>query len=377
MNIMKFVIEKSVFIKGMSKIQGITSRKTDFPITASALIRAQGMNISIYATDLETAFEGFYAADVETEGEVAVFSKKLFEIIKDFPSNFIQLERVEGKMLKISASDEVTKAEYHMLCTDPDDFTILTNIEDLVFHEVDALILKEMIERTLITGISDDERAHLSGLYLEIPEENNSILRMISTDGHRLVKIDRTCEIKVDIPMEKGILLSKKGMSDLLKLIETGGQLEIGFRENNFIAKKDEETLVSRLLEGDFPDYREVIPEPIDTRMKISKKTFLSLMKRMTILSTDRFRAVAFNIKTDRIEISATNPEIGDSKEELPIDNNGAAFEAAFNPRFFIESLNEIECETIILKMANEQTPCVMYGEDDPDFISVIMPMTV
>lgn len=374
---MKFVIEKSVFVKGVSKIQGITGRKTDFPITSSALIRAQGMNVSVYATDLETGFEGFYEADVETEGQVAVLSKKLFEIIKDFPSNFIQLETVEGKMLKISASDEVTKAEYHMLCTNPDDFTILTAIDDLVFHELDALILKEMIEKTLITGITDDERAHLSGLYMEIPEENNSILRIISTDGHRLIKIDRTCEIKVDIPMDKGILLSKKGMSDLLKLLESGGQLEIGFRENNFVAKKAQETIVSQLLEGDFPDYKEVIPEPIDTRMKISKQTFLSLMKRMMILSNDRFRAVVFNIQSDRIEISATNPEIGDSKEELPIDNNGATFEAAFNPRFFIDSLNEISCETIILKMANEEEPCVMYGEDDPDFISVIMPMTV
>jgi len=374
---MKFVIEKTVFIKGISKIQGITSRKTDFPITASVLIRAQGMNVSVYATDLETGFEGFYQADVEIEGQVAVLSKKLFEIIKDFPSNFIQLETVEGKMLKISASDEVTKAEYHMLCADPDEFTILTNIDDLVFNEVDALILKEMIEKTLITGISDDERAHLSGLYLEIPEDNTNILRMISTDGHRLVKVDRTCEIKVDIPMEKGILLSKKGMSDLVKLLESGGQLEIGFRENNFIAKKEDETLVSRLLEGDFPDYREVIPEPIDTRMKISKKTFLSLMKRMMILSNDRFRAVVFNIKSDRIEISATNPEIGDSKEEIPIDYNGESFEAAFNPRFFIDSLNEITCETILLKMANAKEPCVMCGEDDPDFISVIMPMTV
>jgi DNA polymerase-3 subunit beta len=374
---MKFVIEKTVFIKGISKIQGITSRKTDFPITASALIRAQGMNVSVYATDLETGFEGFYEADVEIEGQVAVLSKKLFEIIKDFPSNFIQLETVEGKMLKISASDEVTKADYHILCADPDEFTILTAIDDLVFHELDALVLKEMIEKTLITGITDDERAHLSGLYLEIPEGNTNILRIISTDGHRLIKVDRICEIKVDIPMEKGILLSKKGMSDLLKLLETGGQLEIGFRENNFVAKKDQETLVSRLLEGDFPDYREVIPDPIDTRMKTSKKTFLALMKRMMILSTDRFRAVVFNIKSDRIEVSATNPEIGDSKEELPIDYNGECFEAAFNPRFFIDSLNEIQCETIIMKMANEKEPCVMHGEDDPDFISVIMPMTI
>jgi len=100
---MKFVIEKTVLVKGISKIQGITNRKTDFPITASVLIRTRGMNISVYATDLETGFEGIYPADIEIEGQGAVLSKKLYEIIKDFPSDFLQLEIVDDKMLKISA----------------------------------------------------------------------------------------------------------------------------------------------------------------------------------------------------------------------------------------------------------------------------------
>jgi len=374
---MKFVIEKTVLVKGISKIQGITGRKTDFPITASVLIRTHGASISVYATDLETGFEGFYEAEIETEGQVAVLSKKLFEIIKDFPSDFIQLEAVEGKMLKISASNNVTLAEYHILCADPDEFTILTAIDELAFQEVDAQTLKDMIDKTIITGISDDDRAHLIGLYLELPEDENNIIRMISTDGHRLIKVDRTLEMKIDIPMEKGIILSKKGMSDLLKLLEAGGTVDIGFRENNFIARKDQETLVSRLLEGDFPDYREVIPEAIDTSLKISKKPFLALLKRMLILSTDRFRAVVFNMQSDKLEVTATNPEIGDSKEEVPIEYDGQPIEVAFNPRFFIESLNEIKNELIIIKMANAEAPCVMYDAEDPDYLSVIMPMTI
>ncbi|KPA14199.1 DNA polymerase III, beta chain [Candidatus Magnetomorum sp. HK-1] len=374
---MKFVIEKTVLVKGVSKIQGITNRKTDFPITASVLIRTHGMNVSVYATDLETGFEGFYSADVETEGQVAVLSKKLFEIIKDFPSDFVQLEAVEGKMLKISAADNVTKAEYHILCTNTDDFTILTNIEDMVFYELDALTLKDMIDKTLVTGIPDDERAHLIGLYLEILEDEKNIIRMVATDGHRLIKVDRTYEISMNIPMKTGVILSKKGMTDLLKLLEAGGQVEIGFRENNFIAKKDEETIVSRLLEGDFPDYNEVIPEEIETRLKVSKQSFVALLKRMLILTNDRFRAIVFHLNSDKLEVTATNPEIGDSKEEIPIDYNGNSFEVAFNPRFFIDSINEIKSELIVMKIANEKEPCVFFGEEDPDYISVIMPMTV
>ncbi|MBF0452165.1 MAG: DNA polymerase III subunit beta [Candidatus Magnetomorum sp.] len=374
---MKFVIEKTVLVKGVSKIQGITNRKTDFPITASVLIRTRGMNVSIYATDLENGFEGFYPADVEIEGEVAVLSKKLFEIIKDFPSDFIQMEILDEKMLKISASDNVTKADYHILCMNPQDFTILTHIDDLVLYELDALILKDMIDKSLITGIPDDERAHLIGLYLEIIEGEKNILRMLATDGHRMIKIDRNYEISMNIPIKGGVILSKKGMTDLIKLIESGGQVEIGFRENNFIAKKENETLVSRLLEGDFPDHKEIIPQNIETRMKVSKQGFGSLLKRMLILTNDRFRAVIFNLTADKLEVTATNPEIGDSNEEITIEYDGTPFEVAFNPKFFIESLSEIKSDIIVIKIANEQEPCIMFGEDDPDYITVIMPMTV
>jgi DNA polymerase-3 subunit beta len=375
---MKFVIEKTVLVKGISKIQGITNRKTDFPITASVLIRTRGMNISVYATDLETGFEGIYPADIEIEGQGAVLSKKLYEIIKDFPSDFLQLEIVDDKMLKISASDNVTKAEYHILCKDPDDFTILTDIDELVLYEIDALILKDMVEKTIITGIpADDNRAHLIGLFLEIEEGENNIIRMVGTDGHRMIKIDRQYEISTNIPIKDGVILSKRGMSDLVKLIETGGQVEIGFREDNFIAKKEDEILVSRLLEGDFPDPKEIIPQDIKTQFKTDKRTFSSLLKRMLILTDDRFRAVVFNLTPTSLEITATNPEIGDSKEEIPIEFDGSSFEVAFNPKFFIDSLNEIKNDIIIIKIVDEKTPCLMFGEDDPDFLSVIMPMTV
>jgi len=375
---MKFVIEKTVLLKGISKIQGITNRKTDFPITASVLIRTRGMNVSVYATDLETGFEGIYPADIEIEGQVAVLSKKLFEIVKDFPSDFIQFELVDEKMLKITASDNVTKAEYHILCKAPEDFTILTDIDELVLYEVDALILKDMIEKTIITGIPNDEdRAHLIGLYLEIQEGDQNIIRMVGTDGHRMIKIDRQYEVSTNIPMEGSVILSKKGMTDLVKLIESGGQLEIGFREDNFIAKKDEEILVSRLLEGDFPDPNEIIPNDLETHLKLSKQTFSSLLKRMLILTDERSRAVVFNLYNDRLEVTATNPEIGDSNEEIPIEFDGTPFEVAFNPKFFIDSLNEIKSDIIIIKIVDAANPCIMFGEDDPNFISVIMPMTV
>jgi len=272
----------------------------------------------------------------------------------------------------------VTKAEYHILCKDPDDFTILTDIDELVLYEIDALILKDMVEKTIITGIpADDNRAHLIGLFLEIEEGENNIIRMVGTDGHRMIKIDRQYEISTNIPIKDGVILSKRGMSDLVKLIETGGQVEIGFREDNFIAKKEDEILVSRLLEGDFPDPKEIIPQDIKTQFKTDKRTFSSLLKRMLILTDDRFRAVVFNLTPTSLEITATNPEIGDSKEEIPIEFDGSSFEVAFNPKFFIDSLNEIKNDIIIIKIVDEKTPCLMFGEDDPDFLSVIMPMTV
>ena len=375
---MKVTIGKKEFLKGISKVLGITGRKTNIQITSTVLIRALEDKVSLLATDLETGFEGKYSADVIEEGEIAVNARKLFEIIKDFPSDEIFIYEVENRWITIEADKSKTKAEFHIVGMDPEEFPEFPKFDHVDSFEINSGILKEMIEKCLITGVSEDNRLHLAGLLLErFEEDENKIIRMVCTDGHRLIKIDRLFSQENNFQTGDPVIIPKKGMSEIVKLLDSDEITQIGFHDNNLIVKHREEMIFIRLLEGDYPDYREVIPQVGDFFMKVPKSTFLGLLKRMSILSSDRYNGVVFNLNQERLETSATNPEIGDSKEDISVEYNGEALEMAFNPRYFIESLNVIKSDSVIIKILDFEHPFILEGEDDPFFMTVIMPMKI
>ncbi|CAN2041371.1 Beta sliding clamp [Candidatus Magnetomoraceae bacterium gMMP-15] len=375
---MQFTINKRDILKGITKILGITGRKTNLPITTTALIQASGSQISILATDLETGFEGFYPAEVASEGKIAIPARKLFQIIKDFPCDEIIFNEIDNRWIEISADKDKTKAEYHIVSMDPEEFPEISKADDISFFDLDASVFKIMIEKVIITSASDDNRAHLAGVFFErIEEDEKQIIRMVSTDGHRLIKTEHFYEKDEKLPTGDGIIIPKKGMSELIKLLEGEGIAHIGFQESNMVVRMNEETIIIRLLEGDFPDYREILSITLDTFINIKRIPFMAMLKRMSILSSDRYSGVIFNLKKERLEITATNPELGDSKEDISAEFNGEEFKAAFNPKYFIECLNAMRSETVKISIKDADSHCLIEGEDDPHFLSVIMPMKI
>ena len=200
---------------------------------------------------------------------------------------------------------------------------------------------------------------------------------MISTDGSRLSKVDYKYEKDFKMSEETVLIIPKTGMSEVTKFIDKEGIAQIGFKSNHFIIKKDNETMIIRLLEGDFPEYKDIIDKEKAYEIKIDRELFYMMLKRMTILCSDDYRGVIFKFKDDKILINVTNPEIGQSKEEIDIDFKREPIEVAFNPKFFIETLNVIDEKMVILNIVNEMRPCIIEAEKDKSYLSVIMPMRI
>ena len=234
---MKFSIEKSNIIEVLSKVQGVTGRKSSLAITEAVLIRAKNDGITITATDLETGFEGVYPAVVEKEGTIALNSRKFYEIIRDFPTDNVVINEVENRWIEIGHP----KVLYHIVGMNPDDFPDSPMVEDTQCLEIDSYTLKRMIERNIIVaGASDDKRAHIIGVYLQkIQEKNKKSVRMVSTDGSRLVLADGSYEGDIDLKEGEGILIPKKGLHEINKFLDTEGVVRIGIKENHFVLKKD------------------------------------------------------------------------------------------------------------------------------------------
>jgi DNA polymerase-3 subunit beta len=235
-----------------------------------------------------------------------------------------------------------------------------------------------MIEQTTIVGSSDDKRAHITGVYLEkIETDDDLVIRMVSTDGSRLTKVDVPLDKDKEIQFEGGIIVPKKGLNEVAKFLASDDPVEIGCKANHFIVKKSSETIIIRLLEGDFPEYKEIIQKLKGNVITLDRQLFLMMLKRMSILASESYKGVIFNLSDDKMLISSTNPDIGESKEEMIIGFKGEPIEVAFNARYFIESLNVMYDQKIFLNIVNEEKPCLIEGETDKNYLSVIMPMRI
>lgn len=372
---MKFSINKSDILDVLSKVQGLTGRKSNLAITESVLIKAVDDVITIVATDLESGFEGTYPAVVETEGAIALNARKFFEIVRDFPSDDLVVNEVDNRWIEIGNE----KVMYHIVGMNPDDFPDAPEAEDLSFFEMDSLSLKKMIEKTLmIGGPADDKRAHIIGVYLERKlDGNNKLIRMVSTDGSRLALADCRFPNDFDLPEGPGILIPKKALQEVNKFLEPIGNVQVGVKDNNFVIKKEAETIIVRLLEGDFPQYSEIIEKEDGHIIALEKRKYLMMLKRMSILSSDDYKAAIFEFTGDRLLISAANPDLGESKEDMEIEFEGENMKIAFNPKFFIDTINVIDGDTVILYLSGEDRPCLVFDRDDNSFLSAIMPMRV
>jgi DNA polymerase-3 subunit beta len=372
---MKFTINKSDIVDVLSKVQGLTGRRSSLAITECVLIKASESGLVITATDLETGFEGRFPANVEVPGEIAISARKFFEIVREYPSPEIVVEESENRLINIGKQ----KVQYHLLVMNAADFPATPELDVVDFIEVPASSFKKMIDKSIIiSGIGEDKKPHINGVWLEWKKDlTPAIIRMVSTDGSRLSKYDLPYTAEKPMPQGSGILIPKKGLHEMSKFLESGSDVQIGVIDSYFVIKSSSETLHVRLLEGQFPKYDEIILRQEGYQILVDKEPFLNMLKRMSILCTDTYRAAIFKFDQTELVINATNPEIGESKEDMAIEYNGETIETAFNPKFFIEAVNCIDDKKLLINLLSDSKPCLIKGAEDKSYQNAIMPMRV
>ncbi|MDJ0782780.1 MAG: DNA polymerase III subunit beta [Desulfosarcinaceae bacterium] len=372
---MKFTINKKAIGDVLSKVQGLTARKSNLGITENILIRSSDASIQLSATDLETGFDGTYPADLDVAGAIAINAKKFFEIVKEFPSDTIEINEIENRWIEIGNQ----KVQYHIVGMNPDDFPVTPTLEAVPLFNIAADALRSMIEKAvMISGSGDDKRAHINGVYFERRTVGDQlVVRMVSTDGSRLATVDVAYSDPADLPEWDGVLIPKKGLGEVAKFLDGGGVVQIGIKDSYFMAQKGGDTLIIRLLEGDFPKYDDIVSKQNAYTLSIDKKPFAMMLRRMSILSSEKYKGAIFNFDKNQLVITATNPDIGESKEDLAIAYEGEKIEAAFNPKFFSDCLNAIDEDNVLLHMVDGEKPCLVEGEKDKSFLTVIMPMRI
>ncbi|SCY83604.1 DNA polymerase III subunit beta [Desulfoluna spongiiphila] len=373
---MKFKIAKKDISTILGRVQGITGRKSNLAITANVLIKGEGQGISFVATDLETGFEGHYTADVEREGAITINAKKLFEIVQNFPGEEVLIEEIERQWIEIKNNNIV----YHIVGMSPDDFPDVPRVDEVTFTRVATGGVREMIEKTvMIQAPSDEKRAHITGVCFErIQKDGQNLMRMVSTDGRRLCKVDVEIGEDANFVPGESVIVPKKGLMEAAKILDKEEEhVEVGVKDNYLIFKMTKETVIIGLLEGDFPEYEQVIEKDDTYDIEVDRKLFSMMLKRMSILSSDSYNSVIFNFADNRLEVTATNPDLGESKEDMAIAFERDEVEVAFNPKYLIDTLNVINDERILVNLRDNHHPCLVEGVEEKRFLSIIMPMKI
>ena len=369
---MEIRIDTDELFKSVSRVQSIIERRSNMPILSTILLTAIDSNLHISATDLELGFQQTVLADVVQEGSVTISGRKLFEILKESKKSNFHIKEKDNNW--VSLSDDV--ARFNLACLPADEYPVFVEPEGVATVEVDGKTLSEMINKTIYSVTREEAGFKLSGVFTEkVTHDGNMFLRMVATDGHRLSMIDKVLTNLESLDLGNGVMIPKKGMTELNKLSSEGGSLQIGFKDKSCVVKKENVMLVMRLLEAKFPDYHAVIPESEKYLIEVNRISLLEAMRKMLILSNERYRAVKITLENDTMELVSTNPDLGEARENIKVEYRGERLEAGFNPQYFIDILQSMESEIVVLGFIDNSRPCVLKGEADEGFLGLLMPM--
>lgn len=370
---MHFTIEKEVFLKGLTRIQGIVEKRNTIPILSNVLIEAQDESISLTATDLEVGMKASYPAAVKTAGRVTVSAKKIYEIIKELPEKEISFTAKENCWIEIRCG----KALFNIVGLSPEEFPYFPQPDEGNFVSVSGSLLREMIEKTAFSISTDESKYNLNGIFFQtLEEEERKLLRLVATDGHRLALIQKELPLPEVPELQKGVIFPRKGILELKKIAEEGeGEVLLGFMDNNAVIRKEKTTVIMRLVDGEFPDYTRVIPKNNEHVTMAERDTFFHALRRMAILSSEKSRGIKVLIRPGSLEISSSNPEFGDAREDLEVDYQGPEIAIGFNARYLIDILQNQQSEKVRMLIKDNLSPGLLMAEDNDDYLAVVMPM--
>ena len=365
---MKVTVEKNELQKKLSDIQNIVEKKNTMPILSHFLLVAEKGGSYITATDLETAFKEPLVLTVATEGKLSIPAKKLFEIVREVDGDIV-LESSDEKWLKVKSG----KSQFRLACLSHDEFPVWPALpEDTEKMEIDSLLLLEMIDKTLYSAGESDTRYVLNGLLFNIKPDGT--LTVVGTDGHRLALSTKALASK--LKEERRIIFSRKSLGELRRFLDDEAKpVKMAIGKNHILFEMDTIQFLTRLIEGTYPNYEQVIPAATDKTIGIDRIALMKSLRRVSIMSKERSSAVKVDIEPNTMAISASNPDIGEAKDELTIEYAGEPITLAFNARYILDALSVMHTDTIMIKINEPLSPTLIMENEKDDYKYVVMPM--
>jgi DNA polymerase-3 subunit beta len=369
---MEVSVRREDLVRGLYLVQGVVERRNTLPILANVLIESTEGGLALTATDMEVGLRDVVTADVKKKGAVTVNARKLYEIAREAAADELVLKAAQPGWVDVLAG----RSKFKIVSLDPKDFPQLPLSDDGgdgVRVRIAAGTLRDMIDKTLFSVSTDETRFNLSGVFMAPGEDGT--LRMVATDGHRLALVDRKV---TEAKLERGVIMPRKGLVEARKLLEevADGELTLVVSVKDVRITMPTVSFFMRLVEGEFPDYRQVIPGAARAQVKVNRDDLLAALRRISLLASERSRGVKFQLEKGKLEVSASNPDQGEASEDVEVSYTGEPLTVGFNARYLIDALGVHAAGDVMeLGLTDEVGPGVLKGSQDPDFTYVVMPM--
>jgi len=360
---MNFSVEKEVLLSGIQTVQNIITSKTALPILSNILIESQVKGLKLTATDLDIGISCVIPVETKEAGAITIPAKRFGDIIRELPTNEVNLVTKKNNLVVI----ETKSCQFKIMGLSRDEFPRLPEFKDKEAIKLEQAVLKDMLKLTSFAVSFDEARYILNGILFSIKKNN---LTLVATDGKRLAVIEK--KLKQESDKDLSIIVPIKAIQELNRNLKEEGELSLVLGGNQAMFDLGKVVVVSRLIEGEFPDFEQVVPAASENKIKIDREEFLLAVKRAALLSTPDYQAVKLEVFKDKMVVSKSTPDIGESREEVPIEYKGKETVIGFNPSYLIDVLKNLPDQAIAFEVTDSEKPGVIRING---YVYVVLPM--
>jgi DNA polymerase-3 subunit beta len=367
----KISIDQAVLLKRIAGISSVVPSKTSLPILSTFLVEAGGGKVLFTANDLDVSLTTVVECDLQSDGEIAVPGKKFFEIARSLPAERVEVS-AEGEKLLIKCK----KSRFKIVGKSASEFPKLPEQKPLAAFTVDTKVLDTMISKTIYAVSNDLTRPSLCGVLWQL--KHGSFI-MVATDGHRLAKVEYKGEFKDGGDVgDREFIVSPKALNILRSLFEDRSEVTIKLAENHITFDLGDSIVYSRLLEGPFPDYNQVIPKENKKELVLNREAFTQACKRVSILSSIITHQIRMSVSKNLVTLSVNTPDLGEAVEEMPCSFNADRMDIGYNARYLLDMLRTMDTEDVsfLLDRSDNAGMLLPYGQEgDLSYQCLLMPL--
>jgi DNA polymerase III subunit beta len=361
---MKLSVEKSVLASGLQTVQNVVGSRSSLPILANVLMVAEEDGITLSTTDLDVSVRCRIVGRVEREGSTTLPVKRLSSIVRELPGEMIHLETDDKDQSVVTCG----QSRFKLVGLSADDYPQLPQPEGDLSYEIEQAAFREMLKKTAYAASTDETRFVLNGVLLSFAEGK---LTAVATDGRRLALVENEVEFTENLDL----ILPSKAVTELLHILSENGNLRIFPHKKQVVFDMGDVVMSSKLIEGTYPNFRQVIPGQCEERVAIEREALLTALRRAALVVADKASATKLTFSDNTLVVSTNTPDIGESRETIPVKYSGAEITVAFNPDYMMDPLKNLSNDEIAIELTDSLSPAVL--KCDIPFLYVLMPMRV